>query len=156
LFQRRGFGDLVNFHILDTRQYRAAQACATPARGGGQVVKRCAELLDPRRTLLGRRQAGWLLHGLYRSPERWNVIAQAMLRAPLDQAPGPDVGVWSDGWDGYPAARERILRQLAQRRTANPVVIGGDIHSFWASELTPEGGQAPVATEFTGSSISSN
>jgi alkaline phosphatase D len=156
LFQRRGFGDLVTFHLLDTRQYRDDQPCATPTRGGGQVVGRCAELLDPQRSLLGRRQEDWLLHGLSGSSARWNLIAQAMLMAPLDQSPGPDVGVWSDGWDGYPAARERILGQLAQRRTANPVVIGGDIHSFWASELTPAGGRAPVATEFTGSSISSN
>jgi alkaline phosphatase D len=42
------------------------------------------------------------------------------------------------------------------RRAANPVVIGGDIHSFWATELSPQGGPAPVATEFIGSSISSN
>lgn len=156
LFQRRGFGDLVNIHILDTRQYRDDQACGDPAHGGGQVVARCAALLDSQRTLLGRRQEDWLLHGLSGSPARWNVIAQSMLMAPVDRFPGPDVGAWSDGWDGYPAARERILRQLAQRRTANPVVISGDIHSFWASELMPESRQAPVATEFTTSSISSN
>jgi alkaline phosphatase D len=70
--------------------------------------------------------------------------------------PGPEVGVWTDGWDGYPAARERILRHLAQRRTANPVVIGGDIHSFWATELSAGGERDPVATEFVGSSISSH
>ncbi|MES0874727.1 alkaline phosphatase D family protein [Sinimarinibacterium thermocellulolyticum] len=155
LFQRRGFGDLAMFHVLDTRQYRDDQACATPERGGGQVVKPCAELLDPQRTLLGAQQERWLLHGLSGGPARWNLIAQAMLMAPLDQVPGPEVGVWTDGWDGYPAARERILRHLAARRTANPVVIGGDIHSFWASELAPQGASAPVATEFVGSSISS-
>jgi alkaline phosphatase D len=156
LFQRRGFGDLVTFHVLDTRQYRDNQACARPQRGGGQVVAPCAELLDPGRTMLGTRQEDWLLHGLSGSPARWNVIAQPMLMAPLDQMPGPQVGVWTDGWGGYPAARERILRHLAARGTANPVVIGGDIHSFWATELSPQGGRAPVATEFVGSSISSN
>ncbi|MFC4250194.1 alkaline phosphatase D family protein [Sinimarinibacterium flocculans] len=156
LFQRRGFGDLVMFHVLDTRQYRDDQACATPERGGARVVAPCAQMLDPSRCLLGTRQENWLLHGLSGSPARWNLVAQAMLMAPLDQTPGPEVGVWTDGWDGYPAARERILRHLAQRRTANPVVIGGDIHSFWATELSAGGERDPVATEFVGSSISSH
>jgi alkaline phosphatase D len=156
LFQRRGFGDLATFHVLDTRQYRDDQACATPERGGGQVVAPCAELDDPRRTLLGTQQERWLLHGLSGGATRWNIIAQPMLMAPLDQEPGPARGVWTDGWDGYPAARERILGHIAGHGTANPVVIGGDIHSFWASELSPQGSRRPVATEFVGSSISSN
>jgi len=155
LYQRSAYGELLSVHVLDTRQYRDDQACATAAKGGGQVLTACAALRDPARSMLGVEQEAWLLAGLGRSATRWNLIAQSLLMAPLDQAPGPAFGAWSDGWDGYPAARQRILRQLAQSGTANPVVIGGDIHSFWASELAPTAGAEPVATEFVGSSISS-
>ncbi|MEW6167558.1 MAG: alkaline phosphatase D family protein [Pseudomonadota bacterium] len=155
LYQRSGFGDLVGFHVLDTRQYRDDQACATADKGGGQVVTACAELADPARSMLGPQQERWLLQGLAYSKARWNILAQGLLMAPLDQTPGTEVGAWTDGWDGYPAARERILRRLAEARTPNPVVIGGDIHSYWATELSPEPGAAPVATELVGTSISS-
>ncbi|HSW14267.1 MAG TPA: alkaline phosphatase D family protein [Solimonas sp.] len=156
LYQRSSFGDLVGFHVLDTRQYRSDQACGTAEKRGGQVVTQCEALRDPAQTMLGPTQENWFLHGLGITETRWNFIAQSMLMAPLDQAPGPEYGSWTDGWDGYPAARERILRQLAGSRTPNPVVIGGDIHSFWATELSLAADAPPVATEFTGSSISSN
>ncbi|MFP5304425.1 MAG: alkaline phosphatase D family protein [Gammaproteobacteria bacterium] len=155
LYQRSIFGNLIAFHVLDTRQYRDDQPCAVAGRGGGRIAPLCDELLDPARTMLGPQQERWLLHGLMQSRARWNVIAQSLLMAPLDQVPGEGVGVWTDGWGGYPAARERILRRLAEAGTPNPVVIGGDIHSYWANELSPAPGLPPVATEFVGSSITS-
>ena len=44
-----------------------------------------------------------------------------------------DISHWSDDWNGFPAARERLLRQVHDSGLANPVVLGGDIHSFWAN-----------------------
>lgn len=152
LYRRSVFGDLLSFHLLDMRQHRDAQACASGQRGG-QVVAPCAELRDPSRSMLGSRQEAWLLQGLGPSPVRWNLIAQTTLMASLDLGSGAQSRVWTDGWSGYPAARERILRHLAARRPANPVVLGGDIHAFCAAELTPAGAGQPVATEFVGSSI---
>lgn len=156
LYSRAVIGDLVNLTLLDARQYRSDQPCATPAKRGGQLVSDCAERLDPARTMLGPAQEQWALAGLSASRTRWNVIAQSMLMAPLDQKPGPEQGWWTDGWDGYPAARQHILDHLASSRVPNPVVIGGDIHSAWANDLhlgDPE--SAIVASEFVGTSISS-
>ncbi len=40
--------------------------------------------------------------------------------------------------DGYPEARRRLLTHLRDARVANPVVLGGDNHSFWANDLKPD------------------
>lgn len=157
LYRRLTFGDLAEFSVLDTRQYRNDQACDNNKSGGGQVVNKCEERLDPNRSMLGDKQERWLLDGLARSRARWNVIAQQYLMAELQQL-GPGEAYWSDGWDGYAANRRRILEFLQQRRLSNPVVIGGDIHSFWVSDLKPDfrNPTSPVvASEFVGTSISS-
>ena len=49
--------------------------------------------------------------------------------------------------------------QIAEHRLTNPVVLGGDIHSFWANELKLDFDDpaAPViASEFVGTSVTSN
>jgi alkaline phosphatase D len=154
------FGPLLQVYMLDDRQYRAPQVCPRPGIGGSAVVSpaRCPDLRDPGRTLLGANQERWLLEALGASPARWNVLAQQTLMAQLDRQPGPEQTFWTDGWDGYPAARTRLLSFLAHRRPANPLVIGGDVHSYWVCDLKPEfdDPQSPVvATEFCGTSITS-
>ena len=98
------------------------------------------------------------MSGLDRSRARWNVLAQQTLMAQLDRKPGPGQPFWTDGWDGYPAARRRLLDFLAPTQPANPLVIGGDVHSFWVTDLKPDFDDAAspvVATEFVGTSITS-
>ncbi|MFZ5461974.1 MAG: alkaline phosphatase D family protein [Pseudomonadota bacterium] len=158
LYERYDFGALARFHVLDGRQYRTPQACPRPGRGGSNFVSACAGRLDPARTLLGAEQEAWLARGLDGSPARWNIIAQQTLMARINRASGDAPLYWTDGWDGYPAARRRLLDRLAQGRAANPVVIGGDVHSFWVCDLKPDFDDAagrPVATEFVTTSISS-
>jgi alkaline phosphatase D len=108
--------------------------------------------------MLGEAQERWLESELDRSRARWNVIGQHSLMAQLDRKPGPGHLFWTDAWDGYPAARRRLLDFLGKRKPGNPVVIGGDVHSFWVSDLKPDfdDAQSPVvATEFVGTSITS-
>jgi alkaline phosphatase D len=161
LYRRRGFGNLVDLHLLDGRQYRSDQACPGP-RFGGQVVNpdKCAELADPRRSMLGGEQERWLYQGLAHGRGRWTVIGQQLLMASLIQPTREgEPGVWTDGWDGYPAARRRLADQLLRTRAANPVVLGGDIHSFWVTDLKQDyrDPRAPaIATEFVATSISSS
>jgi alkaline phosphatase D len=158
LFARVGFGRLAQINLLDDRQYRSPQPCARPGRGGANTVEECRERLDPRITMLGEQQERWLQEGLDRSTARWNVIAQQTLMAQLDRKPGPGQSFWTDGWDGYPAARRRLLDYLEQRKPANPIVLGGDVHSFWVTDLKPDfdDPRSPVvATEFVGTSITS-
>jgi alkaline phosphatase D len=159
LYRRLRFGDLAELAILDTRQYRDDQPCDTNGVGRGQDVAGCAERLDPRRSLLGSGQRRWLLAGLDRSGARWNVLAQQLLLAELELQPGPGRAYGSDGWDGYAADRTRILQFLQARRPSNPIVLGGDMHSFWVNDLKLNNHQpsaAVLASEFVGTSISSS
>ena len=159
LYYRLAFGGLAQFHVLDDRQYRSHQPCAPAGRGGATLVDDCADRLDPKLTLLGIDQETWLETGLDRSRARWNVLAQQTLMAQRNLSPtGFGQRFWTDGWDGYPAARRRLLDYLGRRKPGNPVVIGGDVHSFWVSDLKPDFDDAKspvVATELCGTSITS-
>jgi alkaline phosphatase D len=57
-----------------------------------------------------------------------------------------------DRWDGYPAARNRLL-ESAMRARANLIVLSGDSHNAWAYNLEHNGKAAGV--EFGGHSVSS-
>jgi len=158
LYRRLAVGDLAQLHVLDNRQHRSDQPCAAEGEGGGRVVVDCAERLEPELTMLGARQERWLRQSLERSDARWNVIVQQQLMADWDSLPGPGERYWTDAWSGYPAARRRLLSFLGERRPSNPVVIGGDIHSFWATELKADfqdPDSATVASELVCTSVSS-
>ena len=157
---RLDWGALARIHVLDDRQHRSHQPCPRPGRGGSNVVgPSCTERLDPSLTLLGAAQERWLDEGFASSRARWNVIAQQTLMAQLVRpAAGGEARVWTDGWDGYPAARARLLGSVAARRLSNPLVVGGDVHAWYAADLKldfddPRG--ATVASEVCGSSITS-
>jgi alkaline phosphatase D len=159
LYHRVPFGSLAQFHLLDDRQFRSHQPCLSPGRGGSTIAgEDCLARLDPRLSLLGDVQERWLETSLARSRARWNVLAQQSIMAQLDRKPGPDRGFWTDSWDGYPAARRRLLDYLAARTPSNPVVIGGDVHAFWVTDLRPDFDDpksSVVATEIVGTSITS-
>jgi alkaline phosphatase D len=160
LYTRAAFGRLAEFSVLDTRQYRSHQVCPRPGRGGGNTVDadECSARLDPALTMLGAGQEKWLHDGLAASGARWNVIAQQTMMAQADRKPGEGQAFWTDGWDGYPQARKRLLSFVAGRRIRNPVVIGGDVHMSAVADLKTdfEDARAPVvATEFVGTSITS-
>ena len=153
------WGALANFHLLDDRQYRSPQAC--PAKPGGATVVDpllCTELRDPTRSLLGAAQEAWLTRQFASSRAPWNVIAQQTLMAQLDVQTGDGQRVWTDGWDGYPAARRRLLESVVSQRLANPVVIGGDVHMNFVADLKldfDDSTSPVVASEFAGTSITS-
>ncbi|HKU46830.1 MAG TPA: alkaline phosphatase D family protein [Burkholderiales bacterium] len=153
------WGGLARFHVLDTRQYRSWQACPRNGRRGGSNtvdIEQCKRLPVPGRSMLGRAQERWLEGTLRDSRAAWNFIAQTTPMAQFDSKPGAGRRAWTDGWDGYPAARQRLFEQLA--RISNPVVLGGDVHSFNASQLKLDFDDAAspvVASEFVTTSITS-
>lgn len=167
MYQRHDWGRLARFHVLDNRQYRSPLPCSKPGRGGSNVVlaRACAELRDPRRTMLGGEQEAWLAQGLASSRAHWNILAQ---QTPLAQSSGvpvraPEDGrFWTDGWDGYPVARRRLLDTLVRSGANNPLVLAGDVHTFYASELRRDFGRPVsranpvVAAELCGTSVTSS
>jgi alkaline phosphatase D len=154
LFRRFRFGKLAALHVLDTRQYRDDQAC------GDRIKPTCEEREAPGRTMLGAEQERWLEGGLRGSGARWNLVAQQVVMAPLLYRSAEGAPAWSmDAWDGYPAARRRLLDAFASREVSNPVVLTGDIHSSWVMDLhaDPERPESDVvATELVGTSITTN
>ncbi|MEP7057852.1 MAG: alkaline phosphatase D family protein, partial [Caldimonas sp.] len=65
---------------------------------------------------------------------------------------------WTDGWDGYAPARNRLLGTVAERQVPGVVVLDGDVHSNYVADLKADfdDDRAPVvATEFCGTSITS-
>jgi alkaline phosphatase D len=160
LYAALPYGRLASFFVLDGRQYRSHQACTRPGRGGSNVIRQeeCEARLDPALSFLGSRQESWLYERLGASTARWNVIAQQTLMAQTDRLAGDGVAYWTDGWDGYPRARERLLTAVSAPRVSNPIVLSGDVHMSAVTDLKVnfDDAKAPVvATEFVCPSISS-
>jgi alkaline phosphatase D len=159
---RLDWGMLARIHLLDDRQYRDPQACPRPGQGGATTValKDCPALLDPRHSLLGLEQERWLADG-WDLDRPWNLVAQQTLMARhswTDPAHGGGT-YWTDGWDGYPASRNRLLGTVAERRLPGVVVLGGDVHANVVADLKADydnPGAPTVATEFCGTSITSS
>ena len=123
------WGKLARFYTLDDRQYRSWHSCRRPGRTGGSNT---VDIEKCERMFNPNRTM------LGRAQERWRA--------------------WTDGWDGYPAARQRLLSFVSEKRIANPVVLGGDVHSFNVADLKldfDEPASPVVASEFVGTSITS-
>lgn len=152
-------GDLLRVYLLDDRQYRTAQACPRLNRHSSQITLDCKELSDPQQTLLGTAQEQWLAQRFADSRARWNLIGQQTLMAPIDEQPGDQRSVWTDGWDGYPLARERMFRELQRSHLRNPVIAGGDLHCAIVGAVPSDPTQLdsrPIASEFVATSISAD
>jgi alkaline phosphatase D len=153
LYRRLAFGDLLEMSVLDTRQYRSDQPCED-----GNVPS-CAAHVAPEQSILGAAQRDWLFEGLAATRARWNVLAQQVMVARFRGARDDGAETWSmDKWDGYPLERQALLDVFAESETPNPVVLTGDIHSNWVTDLLRDfdDERSPVVgTELVGTSLTS-
>ncbi len=162
IYRSFAHGDLVQFYVLDTRQYRADQQRSAPFVEvlGSAVQVRDEELAaSPDQTMLGVAQRDWLLDSVASSTAIWDVLAQQVFmfggNAVVDAEP-PVVVV--DTWDGYAGEREAVLTALSSTAD-NLVVLSGDFHSAAVADLRadPFDRSLPViGAEFMASSISSS
>jgi alkaline phosphatase D len=141
-------------------------------------------LPDQDRTILGPEQEAWVADQLASSKARgtpWQVLGNPVLlarnRLPyLKDVMPPDAYAKAiasaprlervemiarlklpanlDGWDGYPAARERLY-ESAQAAEANLFVLSGDTHTAWANNLFQDDGLTRAGIEFGCTTISS-
>lgn len=137
-------------------------------------------LADSRRTMLGAAQERWLGDGFaasVKAGQRWQVLAQQVVMGPMvlpSQAPGwfaapppaatverLKLGVAAaklglpfsmDNWNGYPAARSRLLDSAIAAK-ANLITLSGDSHNAWAFDLAS--GNRAAGVEFAGQSVAS-
>jgi alkaline phosphatase D len=152
LYRNVSFGQLAEFLMLDTRQYRSNQP------NGDKLKKLNKAALSPKQSMLGREQRAWMDRSLSASPAKWNVLAQQVMMGMVDHRAGEKKRYSMDQWCGYAHERMDIVRTIEERKISNPVVITGDIHSNWVNNLRVDDrkAEAPiVATEFVGTSISS-
>jgi alkaline phosphatase D len=161
VYDRFTFGDLIEISMIDGRQYRSRAACyGPPNKGAGHLETNagCPERLAAGRTMIGFDQEAWLYSALAHSKTQWNVIAQDVLMAQFTQKLDGVDAFWTDDWNGYPANRTRLLKRIHDTKVSNPVVVTGDIHSFFANDLKldfDDRNSPVVATEFVGTSIAS-
>ena len=156
LFTQRSFGQLVNLMMLDSRQYRSPLACTKPAARGSGLVE-CPDVRDAARTKLGATQEAWISQQFARGGARWNLLAQGTLMTYANEGSDGKNAFRSDTWNGYQAARERLMNTLADSRAKNPIVLSGDIHAFVVANLhrvPHDRHSAVIASEFAATSIS--
>ncbi|MGV3540218.1 MAG: alkaline phosphatase D family protein [Rufibacter sp.] len=153
LYRKFTYGNLVEFNLLDTRQYRSGPACY------GKPQPSCPERLDLSRTMLGNAQEKWLFNNLKTSTAKWNVLAQQVIFAQRDEMVGPETKITGyDRWDGYVASRNRLFEVIKQNNIKNLVVLTGDSHQNWVNDLKEDfdnPASAVLGTEFGGTSVSS-
>ena len=152
LYRSVRHGSLVDFHVLDTRQYRSDQPYADGLKAPGP------DALRPDATIMGSAQRDWLFGELKDSHAAWNVLAQQVMMARVDFEPGTEEKCSMDQWPGYEAERRAVLKAFQELKVSNPVVLTGDIHSHWANDLVADFDQPEskvVGTEFVCTSITS-
>ncbi|MEV8372907.1 alkaline phosphatase D family protein [Kribbella sp. NPDC056861] len=148
LYRRLQWGKLATFHMLDTRQYRNDQAC-------GDGWKICSDADLASRSLPGNAQETWLLDGLNQKAATWDIIGQQVFFARRFNSTGASM----DSWDGYRASRARIQQGWVNRGVRNPVVLTGDVHRAWASNLMADynnANSAVIGSELVTSSVTSS
>ena len=152
LYRTFRFGSLMDLIMLDTRALRDRQA-SDPAA-----------LIDPKRSILGDPQEAWLFEQLRSSQQAgtiWKAIGQQVLFSRATPAGWPVLN--PDSWDGYQAARDRVLNYLASERVRDVAVLSGDLHSSWALDVAPDPwrqykaptGEGSLAVELLAPAISS-
>ncbi len=138
IYRRFQFGDLLDLTMLDTRLEGRDEQLTIPA--------------DPARNsedrhLISTEQMDFLLDSLSASTSQWRFIGQQVMFAQLNIAELPTLDERSaqlrgnlsainmDQWDGYAADRLKILNHIDDNNIDNVVILTGDIHTSWASEI---------------------
>lgn len=142
-------GGLAELFLTDQRQYRDPQPCEDG------ILTPCPDAQAPGRTFLGEDQKKWFKKAVPTSDARWKLWASELMVMSVD-APAGQAAIL-DSWDGYQAERGEILTHWRDKGVDNLVVLTGDIHTFFAGDLTTTGRQGgdPVGVELVGGSATS-
>jgi alkaline phosphatase D len=136
LYRNWRLGQHAEMFMLDQRQYRTAPA--------------------PGETLLGRPQMDWVKNGLSTSGASWKFVGNPTMIALLGDNNVTGASINTDQWDGYLAERNELLAHIGAG-IDDVAFLTGDIHIFFANQLTVDGRPAgrEIATEYVGGSVTS-
>ena len=162
-------GDLVELFMLEERLIARDEPGEPNIVSETPLFTQDGEFDDNGRQLIGATQQNWLVNGLRNSTAQWKLIGQGVMVAPARAGltpEGKNIYFNPDQWDGYEPARERLLDAITAGTTPvqNAVILTGDIHSSWASDICvnpydgdydPGTGEGSVAVEFVGTSVTS-
>jgi alkaline phosphatase D len=148
LYRSFQWGAVAEFFLIDSRQYRDAQAYITEPScldaGSPAVLPAApacvAEINDPSRTYLGAAQKAWLKAGLSASTAKFKFVMNGPLVSALLYLP-------YDRWEGYAAERTEILEYIELNDIKNVVFLSTDIHALIVNGNVvnpgPSGGGTP-------------
>lgn len=156
-------GSLLDLVMLDTRQYDRS---ITDLYWNTYYVHQISE--DAGRSMMGSRQENWFYHTLGASADRgarWRVIGSQTVFSRINEsiAYGNVNPLDFDAWDGYQSNRNRTLNYLTENNIGNNIVISGDSHASWVSDLVwldhgpynESTGAGGLGVEFGGSAVTS-
>lgn len=156
-------GSLFDLIMLDTRQYDRS---ITDLYWNTDYIHEISN--DAGRTMMGSRQENWFYNSLSSSSNRgaaWRIIGSQTVFSKVNESVsyGNVNPLDYDAWDGYQANRNRTLSHLATNNIGNNIVISGDSHANWVSDLVWLGhsnyssttGAGGLGVEFAGTAVSS-
>lgn len=156
-------GNLLDLIMLDTRQYDRG---ITDLYWNTDYIHAISN--DTGRSMMGPRQETWFYNQLSASSSRgatWRLIGSQTVFSRINEslALGDTNPFDYDAWDGYLANRNRTLKHLYDNNITNNIMLAGDSHASWVSDLVWYGevpynsstGAGSIGVEFAGSAVSS-
>ncbi|PAV19531.1 alkaline phosphatase [Pyrrhoderma noxium] len=151
-------GKLLDLTMLDTRQY---DRDLTDVYYNTEYVNTISAFEN--RSLMGFPQENWFHTTLSESKDRgaiWRIVGQQIVFTQLNISGSFDL----DAWDGYRANRARVLKHISSNKIDNVIILSGDSHANWASDLAfpndtktynSATGNGALGVEFAGTAVSS-
>jgi alkaline phosphatase D len=162
-------GNLVDLILLDTRNYDRS---ITDLYWNTDYINEISN--EASRSMMGPRQEFWFYNSLINSANRgatWRLIGSQTVfsRVNESEAYGNVNPLNFDAWNGYQASRNRTFETLYSHNISNNIVIAGDSHANWVSDLVwldspsdsvaeaydPRTGAGSIGVEFAGTAVSS-
>lgn len=158
-------GSLFDLIMLDTRNYDRS---ITDLNWNTHYITDI--LNDAGRSMMGALQESWFYNQLSASFNRgatWRVIGNQVVFSRIN------ITSWygtfenpfnGDQWDGYMANRNRTLQHLYNNKINNNIMLSGDSHQNWVSDLvwldeenySANTGAGAIGVEFAGTAVSSS
>ncbi|KAJ3149559.1 hypothetical protein HDU89_003612 [Geranomyces variabilis] len=155
IYRSFAVGNLFDLAMLDTRMAGREKTDVTDS----------GTINAPNRTIMGFPQEKWFNDQLSASKARgakWRIVGNQVTFAPA-RVLWNAILVLKDSWDGYPAARTRVLDHITSNHIDNVVFLTGDIHTSLTfnvprnqnSGYDKKTGAGSLLVEFVGPSVTS-